>query len=202
MSKLNKILIGVILFLLLVIGITITVVYLSSKSGPKETVEVTSRTIIDRISDQYFIVTKTMVIDQNSTVKVDQGSQWSNFLWGQTINAEGMIRVDIGVDLNSLQESDVTVDERTKTVKIKLPVATILDASQYGDIEVDSKQGVLKYLLNNDPNADHNQALSQLIADAKAAAQSDTKVFDEARGDSINLIRLIVEEMGYSVEIE
>jgi len=143
-----------------------------------------------------------MVIDQDSTIKVDQGSGWSNFLWGQTIKAEGMIRIDIGVDLNSLQESDVTVDNVKKSAKVKLPPATILDASQYGDIEVESKSGVLKFLLDNDPNADHNQALAQLITDAKTAASADTKVFTEARENSINLIKLVLSDMGYSVEVE
>ena len=35
-----------------------------------------------------------------------------------------------------------------------------------GDIEVDSTSGVLKLLLKNDPNADHNLASEQLINDA------------------------------------
>jgi len=177
--------------------------WLGYRAGaPKTTVEVTSQTILQRIADQYFVVTKTVVLDQESTITVDRGSAWSNFWWGQTISAEGLVRADVGVDLSALSESDVRIDDVGKRVSITLPQATILDASQYGDIEVTTKSGVLKYLLDNDPNDDFNQAKERLVEDARAAVEQDTTLFAQAREDAAKLVTLIVEPMGYSVEIQ
>ncbi len=203
MKNIKTLLIGGSIFIVACTLLVLAVVFGISKfrESKEPTIEVTSRTILDKITDQYFVVTKTVVVDQESTIKVDQGSEWSNFLWGQTIKAEGLIRVDVGVDLAKLKEEDIIVDKESKTVKIKIPKATILDASQFGDIEVESKSGVLKYLLNNNPNEDHNQALGQLIEDAKVSVQTDDKVFSEARNNSVNLIKLIIEELGYKLEV-
>jgi len=166
---------------------------------PSERTVVTSQTIVERIHDQYFVVTKTAVLDQHSTITVDKGSDWSNFWWGQTIEAQGFVRVDVGVDVSGLSESDVIVDQATKTVTIRLPAATILDASQYGDIEAKTSKGVLKYLLDNDPNEDFNQAKAQLVTDARAAVLADAELLGQARADASAILHLILSPLGYSV---
>lgn len=192
--------------LLLIVGfvaiaLTALVITVEKSLGPKEDkVIVTSQSILDRISDHYFVVTKSVVVNQDSEITVDKGSKWSNLFWGQTIDARGVIRVDIGVDLSSLTEEDIVVNHKKKTVSIALPQATILNASQFGDIEVDTKQGILKYVLDNDPNDDHNRALDQLITDATVAVRSDETLFEEARTDSSKLLRLIVESLDYTLE--
>ncbi|MBN1915462.1 DUF4230 domain-containing protein [Candidatus Dojkabacteria bacterium] len=202
MNKLNQTLLLIITVILTISTLFFGILFFINNGKNREEINVTSRTIIERITDQYFIVTKTMVVDQESTINVNQGSSWSNFFWGQTIEAKGLIRIDIGVDLKDIPEKDIQINEADKTVIIKLPDATILDASQFGDIEVKSSKGVLKFLLDNDPNQDHNEALKQLTEDAKTAALSDQKVFDEARTSSIKLIEIIVKDLGYTVQID
>jgi hypothetical protein len=178
---------------------TLAVLFLAGR-GPVE--RLTSRTILDRVSEQAFLVTKTVIVDQKSSIEVDRGSAWSNFFWGQTIEAEALVRVDVGVDLASLTEDDIKVDHVRKLVTVDLPEATVLDASQFGDIEVDSTRGVLKFLLDNDPNEDHNQALDLLVRDARTSVEADRRLFDEAREAARGVLELVVSPFGYEVEIE
>ncbi|MFH1047513.1 MAG: DUF4230 domain-containing protein [Patescibacteria group bacterium] len=182
---------------LAIVALIITVkVGVFSKS---EETQITSRAILERIADNYFVVTKSAIIYEEVEIAIDKGSTWSNLLWGQTVKARGTVRIDIGVDLAGLDESDIVINHQDKTVAISIPRAEILDASQYGAIEVDSKQGVLKWLTDNDPNADHNRALEQLIEEARASISTDEKLFTEARRDSTKLLELIVESFGYTL---
>jgi len=200
MSAIKKylLLIGFVLLSAAALVIAVKAVF----SGPKEEkVEVTALSILERISDQYFVVTKSVFIDQEAEIKVDTGTKWSNLFWGQTIKAEGVIRVDVGVDMSRLAEKDIAVDLRSKKVTIDVPPADILNASQYGDIEVQSKQGVLKFVLDNNPNEDHNRALQQLIAGAKEAVRQDPRLFADARQDATKLLKLIVGGLGYELVI-
>ncbi len=167
--------------------------------GAKE--RVTSTAILDRISDNYFVVTKSAIVDEEVEMTIDSGSPWSDFFWGQTITARGRIRVDIGVDLSNISEEDIAIDHRTRTVTIAVPRAEILDASQYGDIEVTSKQGILKTLLDSDPNEDHNRALARLVTEARAAVSEDADLFEEARLDSTRILELIVQSFGYELAV-
>ena len=188
-------------FVLIALAILVGVGAVVFRSSGQDRIEVSSRSILERISDQYFVVTKSAYVDQESTITIDKGSRWSNFFWGQTVKAEGVIRIDVGVDLSRLTEDDITVDHQTKTVRVDVPSADILNASQHGDIEVESDQGVLKYLLDNDPNEDHNRALLQLIADAKEMVRQDQALFYDARQDSSKLLYLIVSGMNYKLII-
>ncbi|OIO52073.1 MAG: hypothetical protein AUJ19_02710 [Parcubacteria group bacterium CG1_02_58_44] len=189
-------------FVLLATAALIVVVKLDfSKPIQEEQVAITSLAILERISDQYFVVTKSVYVDQKSEIVVDTGSKWSNFFWGQTVKADGVIRVDVGVDMSQLTEKDIVVDQEAKTVRVDVPPADILNASQYGDIEVESQQGVLKYVLDNDPNEDHNRALEQLIAAAKESVRQDSQMFEDARDDAAKLLRLIVEGTGYELVV-
>lgn len=172
------------------------------RPAPKAPVtQVTARTVIDRIASRYFVVTKSAYLTQESQLKIDQGSRWNNMLWGQTVTARGVIRVDLGVDLSGLTEQDVVVDVASKTVKIDMPAATVMSAAPFGDVEVKSDQGVLKFLLDNDPNSDQNRARDQLVADAKAAARQDASLFTEARRDAVKLLQLVVEGTGYQLVV-
>jgi hypothetical protein len=171
--------------------------YMIFRPTPAETV--TSTAILERISDNYFVVTKSAIVDEEVEITVDKGSAWSNFFWGQTITARGKVRIDIGVDLSDITEDDISIDHKNKTVSIAVPQSEILDASQYGNIEVGNKQGLLKTLLDSDPNEDHNRAVTQLITEARAAISGDTELFAEARLDSMKLLELIVKSFGYEL---
>lgn len=175
----------------------LTVKYGLLSESKEETV--TSRAILEKISDNYFVVTKTAILYEQAEIVIDKGSAWSNLLWGQTVDTSGTIRVDIGVDLSGLDEDDIVVNHKEETVAIAVPRAEILDASQYGPIEVDSKQGVLKWLTDNDPNEDHNRALEKLIDKARTSVSTDERLFTEARRDSTGLLELIVESFDYKL---
>lgn len=185
------------LSLTLLIGVIVLVT--RPKAEPKTVV--TARTILERIADRYVVVTKTAYVNQQSEITIDQGSRWSNLFWGQTVKARGIIKVDIGVDLSGLTEKDISVDSKARKVYIDIPNADIIGAYQYGDIEVETKQSVLKYIFDNDPNEDHNRALEQLVSDAKEAVRQDKTLFTAARQDSIGILRLVVESVGYELAI-
>lgn len=201
MTFLNRFLWAGGFFLLMAALCAMAVAALLHPAAKAPVTQVTARTIIDRITSRYFIVTKTAYLSQETAIKVDQGSAWSNLLWGQTLTAHGVVRVDLGVDLSGLAEKDVTVDAASKTVKIALPDATIMGAATYGDVEVKSQQGVLQYLLKNDPNGDQNRARDQLVADAKTAVRQDTQLFADAHRDAEKLLQLIIEGTGYQLVV-
>ena len=186
-------------FVSLALAILIITIKFGVFKNRTETKTITAQTILNSIADNYFVVTKSAILNEEVEIKVDKGSTWSNFLWGQTVKARGLIRIDIGVNLSGLDENDIKINQFQKTVSINIPRAEILDASQYGPIEVNSKQGVLKYLLDNDPNADHNRALEQLITEARTAISSDERLFNEAHRDTTKLLEMIVKNFGYSL---
>lgn len=164
--------------------------------------EITSRMVVEKISDQSFLVSKTVFLDEQVIIEVDQGSNWSNFWWGQQISAEGLVRIDVGVDYSKLTEEDITVDPDNKNVIIDLPEAEILDASVQGPIEVESNNGILRQLLDNDPTRDHNLAAGELIVEAEASLLQNNSVFDEAELDAVNFLKLVLADLDYEVIIE
>jgi hypothetical protein len=174
--------------------------YLFKQSDVKTT-DVTTTIILDRIKNNYFVVTKTVFLDEDTTIEIKEGSRWNNLLWGHNINAEATIRVDVGVDMNKLTSDKIKVDEVTKKVIIDLPDAEILDTSLFGEMKIETKSGILKQLFENDKSDDFNLALEQLRDKAEKAVIARPEIYDEAKKDSINLISLIVEGLGYQVEI-
>ena len=203
MSKLKNILI--IVLIVVAVGIsTFLAGQAFQRSSERQMREqtITAQTIVNRIQEQAFLVTKTVYIDQQSEIVIDRGSDWSNFWWGQTITAEGLIRTDVGVDLSKLTSENVKVDHEQKTITIQLPAAEILDSSLSGEIEVVTKSGILKKLLLNDTNADYNLALSQLTTDAMTAVNADETLFVEARNTTINMLELLLAETGYEVIVQ
>lgn len=186
-------------FLLFAGALLIGTVAFVTRPNHEPQIIVTAETVLDRITDRYVVVTKTAYISQSSEITVDQGSRWSNLLWGQTVSARGIVRVDIGVNLDQLTADDIIVSERDKTVTISVPSADIVSAAPYGDVTVESKQGVLKRILDNNPNSDYNRAVERLVADASTAVRQDPSLFDEARTDSLKILRLVVESLGYEL---
>lgn len=203
MSKLKNILI--IVLIVVAVGISMFLAgqaFQRSSERQMREQTITAQTIVNRIQEQAFLVTKTVYIDQQSEIVIDRGSDWSNFWWGQTITAEGLIRTDVGVDLSKLTSENVKVDHEQKTITIQLPAAEILDSSLSGEIEVVTKSGILKKLLLNDTNADYNLALSQLTTDAMTAVNADETLFVEARNTTINMLELLLAETGYEVIVQ
>lgn len=162
---------------------------------------ITSQIIVDKINEEAFVVSKTIFLDQKATINIDQGSAWSNFWWGQSIEAEALMRVDLGVDYSKLTENDISIDSVNKVISINLPEAEILDTSLSGEIQVISKSGVLKFLLANDPNQDFNLALQELTTQANSVVSQDSELFEAARTDSAKILQLALSDLGYKIEV-
>lgn len=160
---------------------------------PKE--QVSTQLILDRITNQYFLVTKTIFIDSEAEIETPKHDSWKDLFVGNKITVEGVIRVDVGVDMKSLGLGDITIDEGRKIVSVKLPSADILDASLYGEIDFDEDKAILdkiKSIFINERNEDYNRAIQILITGAKDKVSSDGNIYNEARADSIKLVELIV----------
>lgn len=170
-----------------------------SATGPVP--QINTRSILHEITTKYEVITKSLFIDQATEITYDQGDSISNWLWGQTITARGVVKVDIGVDLASLSEADVTVDESAKTVSVIIPAAKVVSTSKFGNIEIENDQGILQYALENDPDGDFNKALDQLLVEAALAAETDTKTFVAAREEAARVIGVIVEGLGYELVV-
>lgn len=179
-----------------------TGIFLRSQEEPVEPEQkITNEIILEKITNEAFVVTKTIFLDQETEIVIDQGSAWSNFWWGQKISAEAIIRVDLGVDFSKLSEENIQIDEVNKVISIILPVPEILDASLNGDIEVVTQNGVLKQLLKNNPNEDFNLALEKLLEDAKRIVGEDEDLNKEAKEDSIKILQLVLKDLGYEIEV-
>ncbi|MEI7578503.1 MAG: DUF4230 domain-containing protein [bacterium] len=200
--KLYLFLFAIILLVVITLASFFSGMFYQKSRVASTTEKVTAQTIVNKISDQAFLVTKTVYLNQKTDIKVDQGSDWNNFWWGQTINAEALIRADVGVDYAQIKAENIKIDHLNKTVKIIVPDAKILDINPTGDIQVTSKSGILKLLLANDPSADRNQAAKELTNQAAVAIEKDPQIFQEAQKSSNEVLKLLVSEFGYDVIIE
>lgn len=202
-NKLRQVLLIGLLVILLCFG-TSFVSFLAGRFFDKQseiqTVEVNSTVILEKIKNNYFVVTKTVFTNQDTTIDIGENSNWNNLLWGHSIKAEGTMRVDVGVDMNKLAETDIKIDKVNMKVIINLPNAEILNTSLFGDMEIETKSGILKQLFENDKSADFNLALEQLKNKAEGAIDENPVIYEEARMDSIRLVSLIVSNLGYQVE--
>lgn len=181
-----------------IIGIIIGV-QISKKAQTSEKEVITSTVVLERIQNQAFLVTRTVITDQDTEITIDQGSAWSNFWWGHEITAEGKVQVDVGLDLSSLSEEDIQVDDANKTIKINLPDAEIYGSSLEGEIDVTTKSGILKKLLATDTNEDYNLAMTELTSQAEEAIAQDEELLEEAQSSALSILQVILKDTGYSV---
>ncbi|MFC1780183.1 DUF4230 domain-containing protein [Patescibacteria group bacterium] len=177
----------------LIVGVKIT-----NSSTEKEVVS--STVILDKIKDQAFLVTRTVVTEQEAVISIDQGSAWSNFWWGHEITADGLMQVDVGVDLANLTTDDITVDDDNKIISINLPKAEVYNSSLEGDIEVTTQSGILKKLLATDDNEDYNLAFDELSLQAEAAVEEDEELLNEAQVSALSTLQVLLSDTGYTVK--
>jgi len=170
--------------------------YLSSN---KTTVEITSQEILERISDKYFVVTKSLLLDEETEIEIDQGSKWSNILWGQKITANSKINVDVGVDLKQLTQESIDINNFTKKISIKIPHAEILNSSIEGKFDIESKDGILKKLFEDTTNDDYNEAVKIMKEQAEKKVMENHEVLKEAETSSLKLLELILDNLGYEL---
>lgn len=172
---------------------------------PEDNKTITSQIILEKITDNLFLVTKTVYLNQETTILIESDSQWSNLLWGQEITASGLIRNDLGIDINQLNQNNVEIDESTQTITIYVPDISILDSSLFGDLKIETKKGLfqnIKDLFQSDKSQDYNLATNELINQAVEVISSDQELLDEARKDSHTFLINILQETGYTINVQ
>lgn len=202
-------------FLLLSLGILVVfagVFFYGKNLGKKEALRkvmpiVNSETILDRITNQYFLVTKTIFSNTRAEIDTPKSNTWTDLFTGKKITVSGIIRTDVGVNIKNLNTQNIVLDNQNKTVTVNLPNAEILDSSLSGEINVDVDRSIvekLKNLLNNTQNEDYNLALQTLINTAKNQVVADQNIFANAKSDSVKLVGIIVKNMlpDYNVVIK
>lgn len=160
---------------------------------------ITKTVVLERIQEQAFLVTRTVITDQDVTINIDQGSGWSNFWWGHEITAQSRIQVDVGVDLGIIAPEDVEVDDSTKQIKIRLPEATVYNTSLVSDIRVTTKSGILKKILEKNTDEDYNIAMRQLCDEAELTIAQNEILLDEAKQGAISILESIFADTEYTI---
>jgi len=155
---------------------------------------VTSQIIVDKISDQSFLVTKTLFLDTKAEITVRDDSGFKGFFVGQKISAQGVVRVDVGEDLKKLSPEDVVIDRQNKKISVYLAGAEVLDSSIFGDIKIENKKGLwtnVKDLFKDDKSFEYNLSANELVAQANFAAK-DQGFFDEADKATADFVSYVV----------
>jgi len=187
--------------LLIVIGVVIGLIVGWYLFAPKNEITkvVTSQTVLDRVTEMGFLVTRSILIDQTAETKIDQGSDWSNFWWGYSVNSRALMRANIGVDLLQVQQDDIKIDQVAMTICVIYPNATISSIELEGDIEVETNSGLLKRILDNNTERDYNLALTQLREETEKAIQSDTELLKVTRESADAALKGVLVSTGYSI---
>jgi len=170
-----------------------------NKENTNETT-IESTLILERLKEQSFLITRSVISNEEVTITIDQSSPWSNFWWGHEITAKGLIQTDIGTDLSKISENNIDFNHSNKTISISLPDPEIYNTSLKGDIEVTTKSGLLKKLLSSDSNEDYNLALNELSSQAEASINSNQDLFNEASDESIIILNYLFQDTGYTIQ--
>lgn len=159
---------------------------------------VNSQVVLERITNQYFLVTKTVFVNSKAEIDTPKNNNWTDIFIGKKLTVLGLIRVDVGVDMKNMRPENIVVDPLKKIVTISLPHAEILDSSLSGQLDLMADKSIvekLKGLLKNTQNEDYNLALQTLIRSANNQVMADESIFSSARDDSGKLVQLIVSGM-------
>lgn len=169
--------------------------------------QISSQVLLKQIQEQAFLVTKTLFLDETVTITVSDKAGWKGIFTGDELQAQGLVRVDVGVDLKSLTTDDIVVDHENRLVSISLPDATILDSSLFGDLEVKSEKGIFTSIRDffTDKEVDeYNQAVMVLQEQAQQAIQQQADLLGQARVDTLKAVNLLVSGTmpGYRVQVQ
>lgn len=159
---------------------------------------INSQTILERITDQYFLVTKTVFINSQAEIETPKNNNWTDLFTGKKMSISGLVRIDVGLEMGKMKPEDINIDYGRQTVTVSLPQAEILNTSLSGDLNIDEDKAVvekLKDLFKNTQEADYNLAMQTIISNAKSQVIADETIFNEARADSVKLVELIISSM-------
>ena len=197
MNRLKVILLFVVVALLILVAVFFYGRYQGKTAAELEIRPpvINSQVILERITNQYFLVTKTVFVNSKAEIETPKNNDWTDLFTGKKLTVLGLIRVDVGVDMKNMRPENVVVDSQKKIITINLPHAEILDSSLYGQLDLVADKSIaekLKDLFKNTQNEDYNLALETLIANADSQVKSDESIFNSAREDSSKLVNLIV----------
>lgn len=192
----------IIILILLLIGIFLSGIFFEKYTSNPARQKLTSVMIVDRINEEAFLITRSVFLDQDIEIVIDAGSDWSNLWWGQTLQAQALIKVSLGIDLKNITSDQIIVNELEKKITIDLPEPTIISKEIIGDIEVNNQQGLLKLLFDNDTNEDYNLAYSELTTQAEKAIEQKEELFAESKTEALQILELIFKDTGYSLIVE
>lgn len=168
---------------------------------PKEKEEsLTSRTVLERVSEQAFLVTRSVVVNQEANKTVENGSWWSELWYKDEVRAQAIIEADIGVDLSKLEEEDITVDKDDKILKITLPETEVRNVSLKDDIRLETESGIIT-AFTRDKDDDYNEAIKKLKDEVKKSVEEDTELNEEARDAVIDILQAIFDDTDYEVKL-
>jgi len=171
-------------FVILATGIFIG--WMMNKTG-KPATSISSESILTALHERGFLVTQTSVMNESVKISTESSSIWQKILWGQSIQASGVVEVNMGVDLAKTVAGDVVVYGNKVTVTI--PPAQIFNSRLVGDINVENTQGILKRLFESDDG--YNQAMAELIKTAENVSTS-TDMMDTANAKAKEEIQRLV----------
>lgn len=193
-----------IIILLLVVVIFVGAFVLGRQSvKPEQTVS--SQLILAKVQDQSFLVTKTLFFDETVSITLADSKGWKGFFVGDELRGRGTVRIDLGVDLKSLNVSDIVVDASNKSITVYLPKPEILDSSLFGELDVQSKKGVwsnIRDFFTDHENTEYNRVIEELVNSAESAALEQTQVFEAARNGTHELVRMLVHYLAPEYRIE
>ncbi|MFA5062207.1 MAG: DUF4230 domain-containing protein [Patescibacteria group bacterium] len=162
--------------------------------------KVSSQSILTALRDRGFLVTQTNVLNESIKISTQQDTFWQRLLWGQVINAYGVVEVNTGVDLAKLKEEDIKINGNKITVYI--PSVEIFNSRLVGDITLQNSQGILKRIFENDNG--YNQAMNELIkqaTDAVSAPGQMTAANQKSIDEVARLVGYISEGKEVGVEV-
>lgn len=194
------------LFFLILILIALGAAFFVGRNSVSQVDEkVSSRIILNSIQDQAFLVTKTLYLDEETTITIEDAGGLKGLLFGKELKARALVRSDVGVDLKKMTEENINIDSSKNIITIKLPEATILTSGISGNVEVESSRGIwtsVKELFTNESNDDYNRAVNELVSNAENAVRARTDVFDSARADTVKLISWMIEHTASEYRVE
>lgn len=209
MNRIKVIIIFVVIALLILVAVFFYGRYQGKVAATLENRSpvVNSQLILERITNQYFLVTKTVFINSKVEIDTPKNNDWTDIFTGKKLTVLGLIRVDVGVDMKNMRPENIIIDSQKKILTISLPHAEILDSSLSGELDFAVDKSIvekLKSLFKNTQNDDYNLALKTLIESANSQVTANEIIFSSARDDSAKLVQLIVSGMlkDYQIVIE
>lgn len=163
----------------------------SIATPPTEQRVTTADTILMRLKDQGFLVTKTYIFDEPVILETGVDGFLKNLFFGQTVEAHGTMEVNAGVDLTKISAENISVT--SDAVTVILPRGEIVKTSLVGPLDVHNDQGLLKRMFDYDDG--YNQALEALAIEAEDAARELGIVRDadvQAKREVTRLLSFVV----------